>query len=437
MSPRTSPDVPVGDTIAALSSGRPPAAVAIIRTSGPKAQIAAEALAGALPPPREAAVRTLRDPRTGAELDSALLIRFDSPRSATGEDIVEYQCHGGRAVVAAVLDALTSFGLRLADPGEFTRRALANDRIDFTEAEGLADLLEAETESQRRSAMAMASGALSRQVEIWQSTVLVLSARAEAAIDYVGDEDETATDLTELALEAKSVAGEVAMWLARPRVELLKEGVRVVIAGPPNAGKSSLANALSASDRSIVTAMPGTTRDSIEIPISVAGVPLMLVDTAGLRATEDPIEAIGVVRACDQVRGAEILLWLGDSGSAPSHPNVIAVQSKCDLLNGATRDTSSLAFSVSSITGEGMASLLEEVLARAVALLPAEGSTVLNNRQALLLAEAASLLSNPAADILLFAEELRSALVSFDRLTGRAGVEDAIDMLFSRFCLGK
>lgn len=437
MSPRTSPDVPVGDTIAALSSGRPPAAVAIIRTSGPKAQIAAEALAGALPPPREAAVRTLRDPRTGAELDSALILRFDSPRSATGEDIVEYQCHGGRAVVAAVLDALTSFGLRQADPGEFTRRALANGRIDFTEAEGLADLLEAETESQRRSAMAMAGGALSHQVDIWQSTVLGLSARAEAAIDYVGDEEETATDLTELALEAKSVALEVAAWLARPRIEQLKEGIRVVIAGPPNAGKSSLANALSDRDRSIVTATPGTTRDSIEIPISVAGVPLMLVDTAGVRTTVDPIEAIGVERARDEVRGAEILLWLGDSGSTPSHPNVIAVQSKCDLLDETTRDARFPVFAVSSVTGKGIARLLGEVRTRASALLPADGSLALNKRQAQMLTEAVSLLSNPAANILLFAEELRSALVAFDRLTGRAGVEDAIDTLFARFCLGK
>jgi len=420
-------------TIVALSSGRPPAGIAIIRTSGPQAHRAAAQLAGTLPAPRHATLRTLRHPATGIELDSALILRFDAPGTATGEDIVEYQCHGGRAVVMAILDALTSLpAMRLAEPGEFTRRALANGRIGLTEAEGLADLLEAETEQQRRAALALAGGALSRQVELWQARVLALSARAEAAIDYVGDEDETATDTAALRTAALALADELGEWLARPRAERLKDGIRIVVAGPANAGKSSLVNALAGFDRAIVTDIPGTTRDSIEVPLSVAGIPLLLIDTAGLRDTADPVEAIGVDRARAEAERAEILLWLGAPADAPSHPHV-RIHSKSDI----EPHDPSAALNVSAITGAGIGDLLDLMRDRAEALLPLDGEVALNRRQAVALAEATSLLQATPRDIVLLAETLRQTRAIFDRLTGRAGVEDAIDALFTRFCLGK
>src|SRR5688572_15792078 len=255
----------------------------------------------------------LRAPYDGAVIDRALVLRFDGPASATGENVVEYQCHGGRAVVDALLAALGGVaGMRLAEPGEFTRRAFANGRIDLTEAEGLADLLEAETESQRRAALLMAEGGFRRQIEDWRQRLVELSARAEAAIDYVGDEDETMADETALAGEAQGLAAELATWLAQPRAEPLKDGLRVVVAGPPNAGKSSLVNALANSEKAIVTDIAGTTRDSIEVPLAIDGVPILLIDTAGLRASEDAVEAIGVGRAEAQVQQADILLWLGE-----------------------------------------------------------------------------------------------------------------------------
>lgn len=425
--------MPPGDTIVALSSGQPPAAIAVIRTSGPQTDAAAEALAGCLPQIRRASLRTLRDPRTGIELDSALLLRFDALHSATGENVVEYQCHGGRAVVAAILDALTSQGLRPAEPGEFTRRALANGRISLTEAEGLADLLEAETESQRRSALALMGGALVRQVDAWQSRILALSARAEAAIDYVGDEDETATDTHALREDALVLAAELDQCLSRPRAERLKEGIRVVVAGPVNSGKSSLINSLAGSDRAIVTDIPGTTRDAIEVPLAIDGIPILLVDTAGLRDTEDAVEAIGVERARAETRRAEILLWLGEPADVPSDASPIIVHSKSDLV----QVDHAIALNVSALTGEGISELLAHLASKARALLPLDGEVALNRRQYEAIAETFSLLRSPPTDLLLIAETLRAVRSVFDRLTGRAGVEEAIDVLFSRFCLGK
>jgi len=252
------------DTIFALSSGRPPAAIAIIRVSGSRAHEAARRIAGELPEARTAAVREIRHPSSGELLDEALVLRFDGPGGSTGEDSVEFQCHGGRAVVDAVLAALGEVpGLRLAEPGEFTRRAFENGRIDLTEAEGLADLIEAETESQRKAALALAEGGLKQQIAIWQQRLLELSAVAERAIDY--DEDDAAVDAA-LVADTAALAAELREWLDRPRAEPLKDGVRVVVAGPPNIGKSSLINAIAGQERSIVTDISGTTRDHIEIP---------------------------------------------------------------------------------------------------------------------------------------------------------------------------
>ena len=283
------------DTIFALASGRPPAAIAIIRISGPSAHDAAMQLSGSLPPMRSAELRSLRDPVTRELLDEALVLRFDGPASATGEDVVEFHCHGGRAVVDAVLFALgTLDGLRIAEPGEFTRRAFANGRIDLTEAEGLADLLEAETESQRRAALALSGGGLRRQINEWQQRVLALSAAAERAIDY--DDGDAPIDRS-LLDECRDLSEDLQSWLKRPRVEQLKDGVLVVVAGPPNSGKSSLINAIVGEERAIVTDVPGTTRDHLDVPLSIGGIPVRLTDTAGLRETDDRIEAIGVERA--------------------------------------------------------------------------------------------------------------------------------------------
>jgi len=423
------------DTIYALSSGRPPAAVSVIRVSGPHAHDAGRYLAGSLPDARQAAVRTLRD-AGGEVLDEALVLRFDGPASATGQNIVEFQCHGGRAVVDAVLAALSQVqGLRLAEPGEFTRRAFENGRIDLTEAEGLADLIEAETETQRKAALAMAEGGLRRQVEQWQRQLLALSARAEAAIDYV-DEDDVGPD-PGLLEDAAALAAELSSWLERPRVEPLRDGVRVVVAGPPNAGKSSLINAIAGQERAIVTDIPGTTRDHIEVPLSLGGVAILLTDTAGLGETDEVVERIGVDRARSLVEGADVLLWLGEPAEAPPHPRLVQVHPRADLPERGTPPPRSIA--VSALTGDGLKGLLERVAELASSVIPAEDAIALNRRQAAQLAEASCELEcvPRSNDAVLIAEHFRAARTAFDRLTGRAGMDDVLDALFGRFCLGK
>lgn len=423
------------DTIFALSSGRPPAAVSIIRISGPLAHEAGSRLAGRLPKARRAAVRTLRR-EDGGVLDDALVLRFDAPASSTGENVVEFQCHGGKAVVDAVLGALHEVeGLRLALPGEFTRRAFENGRIDLTEAEGLADLIEAETESQRKAALALAEGGLRRQVEHWQQRLLQLSARAEAVIDYA-DEDDVGLDPA-LIRDCAGLADELSSWLERPRIEPLKDGVRVVVAGPPNAGKSSLINAIVGQERAIVTDIPGTTRDHIEVPLSLGGVPILLTDTAGLRNTQEAVERIGVERSQMLVRGADVLVWLGEPEDAPSHPRMVQVYPRADLPERSCAPNGLLA--VSSLTGAGLAALLSRAEELARTILPSEDAIALNRRQAAHITEARDSLRavEEMSDFVLVAEHLRVARAAFDRLTGRAGVEDVLDALFGRFCLGK
>lgn len=422
-------------TIFALSSGRPPAAISVIRISGPKAHLAGEVIAGSLPEARMAAVRELRGPGAGELIDEALVLRFDAPASSTGEDIVEFQCHGGRAVVDALLGALEQVDdLRQAEPGEFTRRAFENGRIDLTQAEGLADLIDAETESQRKAAVALAEGGLRKQVAIWQGRLLSLSAMAEQAIDY--DEDDGAIDPA-LPRDCAGLGDELDSWLARPRVEPLKDGVRVVVAGPPNAGKSSLVNAIAGDERSIVTAVPGTTRDHIDVPLSLGGVPVRLTDTAGLRETRDEVEAIGVERAGRLVRAADVLLWLGDPLDAPLHPRAILLHAKADLPGRDDVPRNAIAFS--SVTGRGLTTLMKRIEALARSILPTEDGIALNRRQAAHLSEASVALRRAAEEeeLVLLAEDLRAARAAFDRLTGRAGVEDLLDALFGRFCLGK
>ncbi|HEX8571975.1 MAG TPA: tRNA uridine-5-carboxymethylaminomethyl(34) synthesis GTPase MnmE [Allosphingosinicella sp.] len=424
----------MNDTIFALSSGTPPAAVAIVRISGPRAHVALQALAGKLPRPRVATLAGLA--WKGEPLDRALVLRFPGPHSATGEDVAELHLHGGRAVVAGVLEALAEMdGLRPAEAGEFTRRAFENGRIDLAEAEGLADLLAAETRSQRRAALAMAGGALSRTVEAWRQKLLALSASLEAALDF-SDEGEVGEAWPPGWVgDLDALAAEMADLLARPPSERLRDGVRVVIAGPPNAGKSSLLNVLAQREAAITSALPGTTRDLIEAPVSIAGMPYLLVDTAGLRESADEVELIGVERARASVAAADLILWLGDSADAPDPGRTIRVQSKCDLAGAADPGSD---VRVSAVTGEGVGALLSVMAKRALALLPAEGEAGANARQREAIANAAAdLREAQSAEMLIAAEALRQARLELDRVTGRAGVEDMLDALFGRFCIGK
>ena len=421
-----------GDTIAALSSGRPPAAIAVIRLSGPDAMAAAEAIVGPLPKPRTAALRDFKDPANGEVIDSGILLVFPGPRSVTGEDIVEFQCHGGKAVVDRLLGVLIAgANVRLADPGEFTRRALASGRIDLTEAEGLADLLAAETELQRQSAQARAGGALRDRLQQWRERLLMLSAAAEVAIDYADEDDgASATPLVDCA----ALAGEVRTLLESPRVEVLRDGVRVVFAGPPNAGKSSLINALAGSARAIVTPIAGTTRDVIEVPLAIDGVPVVLVDTAGLRPATDEIERIGVELATEELRTADIVAWLGNSGAVPPG-RVLLVRAKCDLAEMAGAD----GLAVSAVTGEGLDDLRAGIRTLSLECLPAPRQLALTTREAILATELADALESAAgaSDPIIAAEELRLARLALDRISGRVGVEDVLEQLFGRFCLGK
>ncbi len=421
------------DTIFALSSGSPPAALAVVRISGPRADTALEALAGTLPPPRIATLSDLR--RRDERLDRALVLRFPGPRSATGEDVAELHLHGGRAVVAAVLEALAGLdGLRAAEPGEFTRRAFENGRIDLAEAEGLADLLAAETQSQRRAALAMAGGVLSRQVEAWRQRLLGLAAALEAILDF-SDEGEVGEAWPPgWCGDVEALAAEMASLLARPPAERLRDGLRVVIAGPPNAGKSSLLNVLAEREAAIISAIPGTTRDLIEAPTAINGLPFLLIDTAGLRESDDEVEAIGVERGRASLAAADLILWLGAAHEAPGRDRTIVVQSKCDLPNPAGQAD----IRVSALTGEGVPDLVSMMAARARTLLPAESELAVNARQREAIAEALLNLGEAGGvDMLIAAEALRRARVELDRVTGRAGVEDMLDQLFGRFCIGK
>lgn len=424
----------VRETIYALSSGRPPAAIAIVRISGPAAGATLERLAGPRPTPRRATAVDLRDPQSGELLDRALVLWLPGPKTATGEDLVELHLHGGRAVIDGVLRALARQpGLRSAQPGEFTRRAFENGRIDLSEAEGLADLLVAETQSQRRAALLASGGALSRHIAGWQSRLIAISAAKEAVIDYSDEDDVAAVIDTDVDVVLKKIANEMEALLARPSVERLRDGVRVVVAGPPNSGKSSLINALSGRDAAIASPRAGTTRDLIEVPLSLDGVPVILVDTAGLRETEDEVEAIGVGRAQKAIASSDLVIWLGDDAFTGGD-HAVAIQPFADL--GRTHPER---MSVSSFTGENIDVLLDVLKTRAAALLPPEGEVALNRRQQHIVRRIVDHLhgATDLANPLIVADELRASLRLCDELTGRAGVEDMLDALFGRFCIGK
>ncbi len=429
------------ETIFALSSGSPPAAIAVMRISGPAAQQVLVRLAGAVPGPQRLSLRTLRD-ADGAVLDTALVAFFPAASSVTGEDLVELHLHGGRAVVAAVERILGDLpGLRAARPGEFTWRAFENGRMDLVQVEALSDLLRAETEGQRRAALA--GNRLSAEVERWRQQVLMLSALVEAALDQ-SDEDDVPVADGRIADLAAALDAEMAALRARPEAERLHDGVRVVFAGPPNAGKSSLINALAGRDVAITSPVAGTTRDVIEAPVRIGGIAFVLTDTAGLRVEAgDAIERIGIERARARLRGADILVWLDDAAPEPEIVGedgpelVIPVHARADLPGRETPPPGRLA--VSATTGLGLGALADRLIAAARTLLPVEGEAALNRRQRALVVECHELLIafRGEPDELIRAELLRRCRQALDALTGRAGTEEMLDALFSTFCVGK
>lgn len=424
------------DSIFALSSGAPPAGIGVIRVSGPQARPTLLALAGRVPTARQASLALLRDPQDAMPLDRALILWLPGPATVTGEDMAELHCHGGRAVIAAVEAALGAMpGLRRAEPGEFTRRAFDHGRLDLNAVEGLSDLLAAETQSQRRAALLMVEGHFSRRIDQWRRALLDLSAMAEAALDF-SDED----DVPDAAIEARigdgiaALAADVGALLNAPSAERLRDGVRVVLAGPPNAGKSTLLNALVGREAAIVSDIAGTTRDRIEVPAAIGGVAFLFTDTAGLREeTGDAIEAIGIDRARAALGAADIILWLGEPDALP-RADAILVAAQSDRVPG---DRPGL--SLSARTGEGMAALVALLQQRARALLPGEGDYALHRRQRDLVAQLLDHLhaAGAARDLLVTAEELRLGRSVVDSLTGQAGTEDMLDRLFSGFCIGK
>ncbi|KMS54121.1 tRNA modification GTPase TrmE [Sphingobium cupriresistens LL01] len=404
--------------------------------SGVGAGAALAALARRLPSPRTASLALLKDPRDDAPLDRALLLWLPGPATVTGEDMAELHCHGGRAVVAAVEGALAAMpGLRRAAAGEFTRRAFVHGRMDLNAVEGLSDLLAAETQSQRRAALLMAEGHFSRRIDDWRLSLLDLSAMAEAALDF-SDED----DVPDAAIETRIGAGivalaqDVAAILAAPSAERLRDGIRVVLAGPPNAGKSTLLNALVGRDAAIVSDVAGTTRDRIEVPAAIGGTAFLFTDTAGLRGeTDDAIEAIGIDRARAALDAADIILWLGDAADLP-RDDALLIAAQSDRAEAGRPG-----LRLSARTGEGMDRLVATLQERAAALLPGEGDYALHARQRQQVGQLYAHLSAAGAtpDLLVVAEDLRLARGTIDALTGQAGTEDMLDRLFSGFCIGK
>ncbi|MGD9663605.1 MAG: tRNA uridine-5-carboxymethylaminomethyl(34) synthesis GTPase MnmE [Novosphingobium sp.] len=423
------------DTIFALSSGRPPAGIAVIRVSGANAGTALQCLAGSLPPPRKAVVRHLQA-ADGLILDQAMVLWLPGPHTVTGEDIAELHLHGGRAVVAGVESALAALhGLRPAVAGEFTRRAFLNGRIDLAQAEGLADLLAAETEIQRRCAMTMAEGEFSTLVSHWQEELLLLSASIEAVLDF-SDEDDVAALPASFGDRLADLSVDLEGRLKKPGAEKLKDGFRVVLSGPPNVGKSTLFNALVGEEAAITSPLAGTTRDVLSASVALEGIPFQFIDTAGLHAVpRDVVEEIGIARAQKVVGDADVVLWLGEEGQGPSESWEVAARADCDdfVAKPSARHT------VSAQSGLGVDYLRQDLVAHARQVLPKPGDAALSAWQKQCLRDASDMLcaAKTEDDPLLIAERLRLARAAFDRLTGRAGTEDMLDALFGRFCIGK
>ncbi|TCO73432.1 tRNA uridine-5-carboxymethylaminomethyl(34) synthesis GTPase MnmE [Rhodovulum euryhalinum] len=428
------------DTIFALATARGKAGVAVIRVSGPRALSAGQTLAGDLPPARKAGLRRLTDPR-GEVLDQVLVLQFEEGASFTGEKVVEFHCHGSPATVTAVLRTLGDMdGLRMAEPGEFTRRALENGVLDLAQVEGLSDLLEAETEAQRRQALRVLSGALGEKAEGWRSALIRAAALLEATIDFA-DED-VPVDVTPEVLDLlcgvdATLKAEIAGVDAAERI---RDGFEVAIVGPPNAGKSTLLNHLAGRDAAITSEHAGTTRDVIEVRMDLHGLPVTMLDTAGLRDSADEVESIGIARAIARAKTADLRVFLldgtGRTEGLDPLPDDIVVRGKADVADAGT-------FAVSGKTGAGVADLVARI-ASVLQARAARAETATRERHrlamkracdAIVAAENRLSLGMDGAE--LAAEDLRCAIRALDSLVGRIDVEHVLDEIFARFCLGK
>ena len=462
---------PRDQTIFAVSSGRPPSAISIVRVSGPQAGAALTLLAGKIPVPRMATRALLRD-RDRQPIDDAVTLWFPGPASATGEDVAEFHVHGGRAVLAALFAALSDFdNTRAAEPGEFTRRAFENGKLDLTEAEGLDDLIHADTDRQRRQALRQLKGLLGDRARDWRSQVIEASALIEAGIDFSDEADVPAELIAPALKKIKTLLGEIQQVLAaQGHSERLREGLVVAIAGPPNVGKSTLMNQLARREVAIVSPHAGTTRDVIEVQLDLDGYPVTVIDTAGIRETADPVEQEGVRRARARAAEADLVLWLVDAhdeknleksleqGAAPAWVvrnkiDLDAVETdaaslKLDAVNsgqpgGALRQTQRYAdFEISARRGDGVLELIAAMIAFAQNYFGAgEGGLISRERQRKLLQETAMSLQRSLSAIQegeeLAAEDLRMAARSLGRLLGRVDVEDVLDVIFREFCIGK
>ena len=444
---------PHDQTIFALSSGRLPSAIAIVRVSGPQAGAALRLLAGKMPAARLATRALLRDAR-GEPIDDAVVLWFPAPASATGEDVAELHIHGSHAVAAKLFAVLSSLpDMRPAEPGEFTRRAFENGKIDLTEAEGLDDLIHADTDRQRRQALRQLKGLLGDKARSWREQIIEASALIEAGIDFA-DEGDVPGELMAPALTriAQLLTEIEAILLTRGRGERLRDGLTVVIAGPPNAGKSTLMNLLARREVAIVSPHAGTTRDVIEVQLDLDGYPVTVIDTAGIRESDDPVEQEGVRRARDRAAEADLVLWLSEDdrtvierrGDAP----VWLIRNKIDLRSddhageASTANTDSRTFSISARNGEGVAELLDALVDFARDYFgTSETGLITRERQRKLLEETSAALRRSMAladhGEELAAEELRIAALSLGRLLGRVDVEDLLDVIFREFCIGK
>lgn len=427
-----------GDTIVALSSGAPPSGVAVIRLSGPATGRILQDIAGTIPEPRRL---TLRPIGRESMLDRGLVAWFPAPHSFTGEDCAELQVHGSPAGVRAIIKLITSKGARLAEAGEFTRRAFENGKLDLVEIEGLGDLLEAETENQRRQALARFEGGLSQRIDDWRDQLLDLRAEIEARLDFSDEGDVGDTLPEDFGRSLTALRNDIAMALASvEHGRVVREGIRVALAGPPNAGKSSLLNALAQSDIAIVTDEAGTTRDVREVPLDINGQLYILLDLAGLRETDSKAEAEGVRRARQAIDQADIVLWL----SAPDLPAVeipetdnrhIHVSTKRDLGRVTGAD-----IAVSAQSGEGLAELLGRIEQLGQTLSSGEPSLLSRERDRIALQSAIEALEASAKQLAmpeLAAESLRLASQALERLVGRLDAERVLDRLFASFCIGK
>lgn len=431
------------DTIFAPASGFGRAAVCVIRLSGPATRNVLAETAGGVPGPRRMSLRRLVDPRSGLELDHALVVYFPAPNSFTGEDQAELQIHGGLAVRQAVLRMLGDHpNCRPAEAGEFTRRAFLSGRMDLSEVEGLADLIDAETESQRRQALRQLEGGLGRLAEGWREGLIKAQALIEAALDFADEGDVPDT----LEAEAREIVAQIRLNIETclkeaGRGERLRDGFHVVLAGPPNAGKSTLLNALARRDVAIVSPVAGTTRDVIEVRCDLGGLPVVFADTAGIRDSVDLIEAEGVQRARSRMEKADLVVWLDpadDETPPPENLNAkLHIRTKSDL--GGTFELRSADLALSVKSGEGVSDLLKLIEGRAEAALGGGDAVVTRERHRVALSDAVTAITRGLAQIEteLFAEDIRLAARAVGRISGRVDVEDILDRLFSTFCIGK